>query len=105
MLSGGVTNSHEACAWVGSDSASQHQQGEDESERREWRQKAQLQCFYLFPYFGDSGNPDSTLLRIFEGLTVFCKRVTKIQTTLGLSPCYGLVKKPEGYTKTSSLHI
>ena len=60
----------------------------NESERREWRQKAQLPCFYLYPYFGDSRNP-----RIFGGLTVFCQRVPKIQVMLGISPCYGLAKK------------
>ena len=45
--------------------------------------------FFLSPYFGNS---NSTLLRIFEGLTVFRQRVPKIQAMLGLIPCYGLVK-------------
>ena len=64
----------------------------NKSERREWHQKAQLPCIYLSPYFGNSGNPDSTILRIFWDLTVFHQRVPKIQTMLGISPCYGLVK-------------
>ena len=62
----------------------------NEIERRKWRQKAQLLRFFLSLYFG---NPDSTLSRIFGGLTVFCQRVPKIQAVLGLAPCYGLVKK------------
>ena len=78
---------------MGSESAIQNQEGKDKSERREWCQKAQLPCFYLSPYFGDSENPDSTLLHILEGLTVFRQRVPKIQAMLRISSCYGLVKK------------
>ena len=33
---------------------------------------------------------------IFEGPTIFRQSVTKIQAMLGLSPCYGLVKRPQG---------
>ena len=59
-------------------------------------------CFYTFPnscvytflhIFGESVNPDSTLLHTFEGLTAFRQRVPKIQVMLGLIPCYGLVKQ------------
>ena len=63
----------------------------NESEICEWHRKAQLPCFYLSPYFGDSGNPNSTLFRIFEGLTVFRQKVPKVKAMLGLIPCYGLV--------------
>ena len=52
----GVTRSHEACDWVGSDSASQHQEDKGESERRKWCRKAQLPCFYLSSYFGTLGS-------------------------------------------------
>ena len=62
----------------------------------EWHLKAQLLCFYLSLYFGDSGNPESTFSHIFEGLTVFHQRVPKIQAMRGLGPCYGLVKWPHG---------
>ena len=79
---GGITGSHNACAWVGSGFASQHQEGEDEIEICEWRRKAQLLCFFLSLYFG---NPDSTLLRSFEGLAVFRQGVPKIQACLGLA--------------------
>ena len=65
----------------------------NKSERRKGRRKAQLPFFYLSPYFGDSGNPDLTLFRIFEGMTVFHQKFPKIQAMLGLSPCYGLVKQ------------
>ena len=36
LSAGGVTGSHNACAWVGSDPASQHQEGEEKSKRRKW---------------------------------------------------------------------
>ena len=57
MSASGVTSSHEACDWVVSDSASQNQEGEDESERRKWCQKAQLPCFTFNHILGTLGTP------------------------------------------------
>ena len=65
----------------------------NENERCEYCQNLQLLCFYLSPYFGDSRNPDLTLLRIFENMTVFRQRDPKIQAMIRISPCYGLVLK------------
>ena len=78
------------------DSVIQQQEGEGESERREWRQKAQLPFFYFPPISGTLGTPTRPSYVFSEGLAIFRQMVPKIQAMLGITPCYGLVKQPHG---------
>ena len=68
-------------------------EAKDKSGIREWHLKVQLPCFQIPPYFW---TPESTLLCVFEGLSIIRTRGTKIQAITGISHLCGLVKQPHG---------